>query len=81
MLLAFGCRGSRKRELAQHERELFSERTKAALAAKKARGFVLGSPQNLTRDATVKAASARHQRALDGPGNKRATELASKGKS
>jgi DNA invertase Pin-like site-specific DNA recombinase len=62
--------------MAQHERELISERTKAALAAKKARGFVLGSPQNLTREATVKAADARHQRALDDPTNRRATELA-----
>jgi DNA invertase Pin-like site-specific DNA recombinase len=42
--------------LAQHERELISERTKAALEAKKARGCVLGSPQNLTKDATLKAA-------------------------
>lgn len=63
--------------MAQHERELISERTKAALTAKKARGFVLGSPQNLTREATVKAAAARHQRALDDPANRRATELAS----
>ena len=62
--------------LAQHERELISERTKAALAAKKARGAKLGSPQNLTREATNKAAEARHRRALEDPANKRATELA-----
>ena len=62
--------------LAQHERELISERTKAALAAKKARGAVLGSPQNLTREATMKAAIARHRRALDEPANRRAAELA-----
>lgn len=62
--------------LAQHERELISERTKAALAAKKARGCILGSPQNLTRAATLKAAAARHTRALEDPSNRRATELA-----
>jgi DNA invertase Pin-like site-specific DNA recombinase len=62
--------------LAQHERELISERTKAALAAKKARGFILGSPQNLTPAATLKAAVARRRRALEDPANKRATELA-----
>ena len=62
--------------LAQHERELISERTKAALAAKKSRGFVLGSPQNLTRKATLKAAAARRRRALEDPANRRATELA-----
>ena len=62
--------------LAQHERELISERTKAALKAKKARGCVLGSPQNLTREATLKAANARRRRALEDPANRRATELA-----
>ena len=51
--------------LAQHERELISERTKAALAAKKSRGCVLGSPQNLTKEATSKAAAARRRRALE----------------
>jgi len=62
--------------LAQHERELISERTKAALKAKKARGCALGSPQNLTRDATLKAAEARRRRAIEDPANRRATELA-----
>jgi DNA invertase Pin-like site-specific DNA recombinase len=40
--------------LAQRERELISSRTKAALQAAKARGKVLGSPQNLTEDAAAK---------------------------
>jgi DNA invertase Pin-like site-specific DNA recombinase len=62
--------------LAQHERELISERTKAALRAKKTRGCVLGSPQNLARQATLKAAEARRRRALEDPANRRATELA-----
>jgi DNA invertase Pin-like site-specific DNA recombinase len=61
--------------LAQHERELISERTKAALAAKKAKGCILGSPQNLTREAILKAAEARRRRAREHPANRQATEL------
>jgi DNA invertase Pin-like site-specific DNA recombinase len=37
--------------LAQHERETISKRTKDALAAKKVRGAVLGTPANLTEAA------------------------------
>lgn len=40
--------------LAQHERELISQRTKAALAVKKAQGAQLGTPANLTPAATQK---------------------------
>jgi len=61
--------------LAQHERELISERTKAALAAKKAKGCILGSPQNLTWEAILKAAESRRRRAREHPANRQATEL------
>jgi DNA invertase Pin-like site-specific DNA recombinase len=40
--------------LAQHERELISQRTKAALDAKLAQGAQLGTPANLTPAATQK---------------------------
>ena len=40
--------------LAQHERELISQRTKVALAVKLAQGAQLGTPANLTPEATQK---------------------------
>lgn len=48
--LTLGIFGS----VAQWERELISNRTKAGLAALKARGIKLGSPQNLTSDARIR---------------------------
>lgn len=40
--------------VAQHERKMISERTQAALEAARARGVILGNPQNLTKDAARK---------------------------
>ena len=61
--------------LAQHERELISSRTKAALAAKKAQGYTLGSPQNLTRQAMEKAWQACRDKAKSNENNRRAAAL------
>jgi DNA invertase Pin-like site-specific DNA recombinase len=45
--------------MAQHERETISARTKAALAARKARGLPLGTPRDLSAYATAAAAVGR----------------------
>ncbi len=52
--LTLGIFGS----VAQWERELISNRTKAGLAALKARGVKLGSPQNFTLEAKLKGGEA-----------------------
>jgi DNA invertase Pin-like site-specific DNA recombinase len=45
--------------MAQHEREIISARTKAALAARRARGLSLGSPRDLSAYAIAAAAAGR----------------------
>ena len=62
--------------LAQHERELISSRTKAALAAKRQQGAVLGKPENLTPAAQAKGAAATRRNALTNPDNRRACSVA-----
>ena len=62
--------------IAQHEREVISEKTKLALAELKKRGIVLGTPENLTPEATMKAAEARRQNARSDENNIRAAALA-----
>lgn len=61
--------------LAQHERETISKRTKAALTALKARGVVLGSPQNLTAAARANGIKTIKENAANNENNRRAAAL------
>lgn len=60
--------------LAQHERELIGERTRAALRAKKAQGFKLGTP-NLTPAISELGRQLQQQNARTHPANVQAAEL------
>jgi len=61
--------------MAQHERELISSRTKAALQIKKAKGYKLGKPENLTPIARLKGLIVRMENARNNTANRRASAL------
>jgi DNA invertase Pin-like site-specific DNA recombinase len=60
--------------MAQHEREIISARTKAALPARRARGLPLGTPRDLS--AYVRQAAAVGRASIQAKAKKHATEVA-----
>lgn len=61
--------------LAQMERKLISDRTKAALQARKARGFKLGNPKNFTEAFMKSGPAACRRKADNNPNNVRAIAM------
>lgn len=61
--------------MAQHERELISSRTKAALQAKIAQGAKLGKPENLTYEHRLAGGQGARQKAITNENNKRAAAM------
>ncbi|SMD36082.1 Resolvase, N terminal domain [Reichenbachiella faecimaris] len=61
--------------LAQHERELISDRTRKAMQVKKLRGDRMGNPQNLTDYTRERSLAVRQRNALNHPANKQAMEM------
>jgi DNA invertase Pin-like site-specific DNA recombinase len=61
--------------VAQHEREMISDRTKRALQVKKQQGYRLGTPENLTDHSREIASKVRTENALNNPQNQLASEL------
>ncbi|MDJ1470352.1 recombinase family protein [Xanthocytophaga flava] len=61
--------------MAQHEREMISQRTKAAMQAKKAKGFKLGKPENFTAQSRLMGSDAKKVIASKNQNNRRATAM------
>ncbi|MDO1451840.1 recombinase family protein [Rhodocytophaga aerolata] len=61
--------------LAQHERELISSRTKAALSAKKERGEKMGKSENFHQQGRCKGATSMKRLSVEAKENRQAIEL------